>query len=303
MATAPANPMFLVFGDYLYWKVRGADVQYAQAFDGIDPLTSVPRGPVGVVSPRFNSGFRAGAGVLLTGESWLVGTFTYFRTTGGSSITAADPFILHSNLTFPNTANAGGDSLNANARSTIDLKMADVDFKYNFLDNELLTITGVLGARYAHLEQTLRANYQIFGTTTVNSDINFDGGGPRVGLEGLFHVCGPLFGYGKGGATLLLGRFNARYEERNIFIGQVGLTSIGDDRVVPVLELELGLGLQCLDGRVRVSGGYYVGNWINTLTVPSLAIGIRNNNFSNNGASFSDTITFDGFVGRLEFRF
>ena len=39
--------------------------------------------------------------------------------------------------------------------------------------------------------------------------------------------------------------------ERNIFTGLVGNTSFRDDRVVPVLELELGFGWQSESGRVR----------------------------------------------------
>src|SRR5262249_15622968 len=61
----PKRCHFDVFGEYLYWNVRNADIPFGQAFDGIDPL-AVPRGPVGIDLPKYSSGFRVGAGISLS---------------------------------------------------------------------------------------------------------------------------------------------------------------------------------------------------------------------------------------------
>jgi len=185
----------------------------------------------------------------------------------------------------------------------IDLVTADIDYKCLFVNTHCLQLSWLAGARYGHLDQKLVANYLIPGSTTVNSQILFNGGGPRAGLEGEYKIRAGFFGYGKGVMNLLAGDFKASYTERNIFTGLVGDTSVREERIVPVLELELGLGWQSPKGRVRVSGGYYVGTWFNTLTTPSLAEGIQNNNFTTNGNNFRDSITFDGLVGRVEFRY
>jgi hypothetical protein len=300
---APCHPQYMGFADYLYWSVHNSNVPFAQPFDGVDPFTSVPRGPVAQVSPRFEMGFRVGGGVAVGDDGWLVGTYTYFRDTAGASITAPDRFVLHSNLAFPNTVNSAGDSLNASATMSIDLQMGDLDYKWNFLHGEHLSLSFISGGRFAHLDQKMLANYEITGTTTIVPSIYFDGGGPRTGLEGEYRISHGFYGYGKGTANLLVGEFSGSYVERNIFTGLVGSTSFRDDRVVPVLELELGFGWQSESGRVRVSAGYYVGSWFNTMTIPSLANSIQNNNFTRNANNNQDTLTFDGLVGRIEFRF
>jgi hypothetical protein len=300
---APCRDGFMGFAEYLYWSVHNSNVPFAQPFDGVDPFTSVPRGPVAQVSPRFESGFRVGAGVAVGDCGWLVGTYTNFRNTTGAAITAPDGFVLHSNLAFPNTVNSSGDSLNASAVMSIDLQMGDLDYKWNFLKGEHLSLSFISGGRFAHLDQKMLATYELTGTTYISPNIYFDGGGPRTGLEGEYRISHGFYGYGKGTANLLVGEFSGSYVERNIFTGLVGNTSFRDDRVVPVLELELGFGWQSESGRVRVSAGYYVGSWFNAMTIPTLANSIQNNNFTRNANNNQDTLTFDGLVGKIEFRF
>jgi hypothetical protein len=293
---------FDVFAEYLYWSVHNQNIAYAQPFDGVGVL-SVPRGDVAQVSPRYTNGFRLGAGVGVGDDGWLVGTYTYFHDTATSTITASTPFVLHSFLTFPNTTDSAGDSQKASAAMAIDLQLADLDYKWNFLSCEHVTLTWVNGFRYAHEDEKLLVTQQITGTTLIAPTISFDGGGPRTGLEGEYRIGNGLFGYTKAMASLLAGEFDGTYIERNIFTGLVGNTTIRDDRLVPILELELGFGWQSSSGRVRISGGYYVGSWFNAMTIPSLANSIQATNFTHNANNNSDNMTFDGLVGRLEFRF
>ncbi len=294
---------FSVFGEILYWTVHGVDVPFAQAFDGVDPFNSVPRGPVGVVNSDFRIGYRGGAGVAINENSWLVGTLTYFHETANGSVAAPDTFVLHNLLAFPNTQNSATDSLKASASTTTELRTADLDYKCAFINNDHLLLSWLAGARYGHLGQKLEADYLITGTTTVTSAITFNGGGPRVGLDGEYKVLGGFYGYGKGVLSLLAGRFQGSYNETNVFTGLVGTTALSENRLVPILELELGAGWQSRNGRVRISGGYYVGNWFNAMTIPSLANSIQRNDFTSNGNNLHDSVIFDGFVGRVEIRF
>jgi hypothetical protein len=297
------HPRFLAFADYLYWNVHNVDVPFAQPFNGIDPFNSVPQGPVAVASPRFTSGFRVGAGVAVGDDGWLVATYTDFRDTTGARIVAPDDLVLHSFLVFPNTVNSAGGSLAASAEYAIDLRTFDLDYRCPLVCGHNLLLEWLAGARYGHLDQHLLATFDISGTTTVDSHINFDGGGPRVGLHGDYKICGGLFGYGCGVLDVLFGRFHGSLEEQNVFTGLVGQTSVSEDRVVPILELELGAGWQTANGRLRLSAGYYVGFWFNALTTPNFISGVQGTNFTTNGNNFRDTITFDGLVGRVELRF
>jgi hypothetical protein len=291
------------FADYIFWSVHGVDVPYAQPFLGVDPATAVPRGQVFTVSPTFTSGMRFGAGAGIDDCSWVVGTVNYFRTGNNSTAEAPAGFVLRSLLAFPNTVNAAGDSLKADADYHITLVTADIDYKHAIINNDTLILSWLAGARYTHLDQHLFANYVITGLTTIESRVNFDGGGPRAGLDARYRICGGFFGYGTGVADLIAGKFTGQSTERNIFTGLVGNSLVNENRVLPILELELGFGWQSANGRLRISGGYYVGTWFNTLTVPSLVAGIQGTNFTTNGNNFRDTVMFDGLVGRVEFRY
>jgi hypothetical protein len=101
----------------------------------------------------------------------------------------------------------------------------------------------------------------------------------------------------------LAGHFSGSYSQHNIFAGNQASTQISEDRLVPQLEFELGVGWVSPKGRVRVSAGYYVGTWFNTITIPGLIQGVQNNNFTTNSNNFRDTLTFDGLVGHVEFRY
>jgi hypothetical protein len=293
---------FFVFGDILAWRVHGADIPFAQPFDGVGPL-AVPKGPVADVNPGTEAGVRLGFGIPVNDHSWVVTTFTYFRDYADAYSTAPDGSVLHSNVVFPNTVNGAFVPLAANATNDIRLYMGDIDYKCAFVNTESLQVSWLAGIRYAHLQQNFTTNYAIFGTTTVNTGINFDGIGPRAGLEGEYKIGCGFYGYGKGMINLLAGRFAANYLQTQTFVGQQAQTSVYDDRLVPVLEAELGIGWTSSNGRLSISAGYYVGSWTNALTTNSLVQGVQNNNYTTNGNNFRDTLTFDGLFGRIEFRF
>ena len=52
-------------------------------------------------------------------------------------------------------------------------------------------------------------------------------------------------------------------------------------------------------GGIRITGGYLFSGWYNVVRSSDFIRGVQNNNF----AGLSDTLSFDGLVTRLEFRF
>ena len=294
---------FSVFGDYLYWNVHSADVPFAQAFDGIDPVLSVPRGGVGTASPSFHSGFRVGAGAALCENVWLVSTFTYFRMASSAQITAPDGLVLHNFLVFPNTVNSAVDSLTSRADYSIRLYMGDLDAKFALCNTECFSLNIFGGARYAYLNQSLFNTFQLTGASTVDSQIKFDGVGPRIGLDGQYRTRCGVYGYASGIFDVLFGEFRGTYTQQNVFGGVVGQTAINSTRAVPILEMEIGAGWRSCNGRWGFSGGYYVGSWFNTMTTTSFSRAIGNTNFTTNGDNFRDNLIFNGLVARFEFRF
>lgn len=293
---------FYVFGEYLYLTARNADVAFGQVRDGVTVL-AVPRGPVGVADPAYHSGARVGAGAALSCDSFIQGSFTWYESRSSDSLIAPPGRLVHSLTTFPATFNVAADSLTATSNYDIDFRFVDLDFKHNLCCCGGGSLRYLLGARYAHLDQDFLGTYTILGTTTVTTNIRFDGGGPRAGLEGDYAIGKGVFTYGSGIASLLAGHFNANYVQRNVFVGTQVNTEYGDDRIVPVLELEAGLGWRSPNDRIIVRAGYYVAGWGNTLTTPAWIQGVRNTNFTTNSDNLRDTLTFDGFVARVELRY
>ena len=291
-----------IYADFLYMTVRGENVPFAQIRDDVGPL-AVPRGPVGYVDPHHTPGFRLGAGRLLGEQNELHVRFSWWQTGADShlEVPAGDPFVIHALTTFPTTINAAADSLTADAHLDMQQWIADVDLKRAVCDTESSIVNLVLGVRYAHLDQDFHATYSLLGTTDVTTRIDFDGFGPRLGIDGSFGHR--VFVYGRSDVSLLFGHFGAKYLQENVFSGVQAQTQLGDDRVVPVWETELGVGWRSQSGRVEVMAGYTAAFWFNTMTTSSWIDGVQQSAFSTSGDSQRETLTFDGFFLRLGFNF
>jgi hypothetical protein len=161
-----------------------------------------------------------------------------------------------------------------------------------------------VGVRYGNLQQQFTQTGSFAppaGVIHTATDIHFNGGGLRLGLDGRRRIgCGGLSFYGKGFVNVLFGEFSSSYTQTNTTTSVVQAYSTwDDDRVVPVLEYELGLSWQGCCGRLRLSAGYYTAFWFNAITTPEYVQAVQNANFVNLG----DTIAFDGLTTRVEYRF
>lgn len=289
-----------IFGEYLYLDAKGTDVSYAQPRDGLDPATSVPVGATGVVLPSYHSGYRVGFSAALGACSSVVGTFTSYASRASNDISTDVPNSLFSLVAHPSTNTAASNSLVANAKYDIDFRLADVDYRAVIAGGPRWVLNYNVGARYGHLDQDLLAQQPIApGITSVNTNIDFDGGGPRIGLDGERHALRRgVFVYGRAFASFLAGRFTADYTQFNTFALTQAATSWRNDRIVPVLEYEAGIGWASRRGGLRLSAGYYVAAWYNTVTTPEWIQAVQNSNFTNVG----NNITFDGLVTKAELR-
>jgi hypothetical protein len=293
-----------VFGEFTYWQPRGAEVAFAVPQNGIVLPGSTPTGPVGVVDPGFSPGFRAGTFVGLGPDSRVVGTYTWFHNVANATSTATAPDVINPLVLFPGTFNAGFTAEEATARLETNFQLIDIDYQAVGRMSNLGWWGYSLGGRYARLEQDFNATFPFAppdGTTTLATDVTFDGIGPRVGLEGE-RIIFPRFGlraYGKSSASFVVGRFQSNYTQTNEFGGVEVNTSLKSDRVVPILDLELGLAWLSPGQRIRISGGYMVAAWFNSITTSSWIDSVNNLSFQPG----SDTLTFDGLTARAEVRF
>jgi hypothetical protein len=288
----------------MFLSARGETIPFAQIRDGEGPL-AVPRGPVGSVDSNYSSGFRVGGSVGLGNNAELFGAFAWYENNNSNSLAvpAGEPLVIHALTVFPTTINAAADSLAASADLDIQFYMADVGVKLPICTGDCYFVKLDLGGRYAHLDQDFGAQYSLLGETTVNTSIDFDGAGPRIGLDGQYNIHGGVFVFGRGGASFLFGEFDANYLQENVFAGVQAETAASDDRVVPILDLELGMGWQSQGGRFSIAGGYMAQAWFNTMTTSTWVQGVRDTDFTRNRDNLHDTLTFDGLFVRAEFRY
>ena len=134
---------------------------------------------------------------------------------------------------------------------------------------------------------------------TCISQINFEGGGLRIGFEGERRTPFGLVFYGRTVASLVAGTFRCTYTQTSGLYGPLVDTGYPADRVVPILDAELGTGLSLWNDKLRLTAGYSFSGWFNVVRTDQFIGAVQTNNFT----GMSNTLTFDGFVGRVELQF
>ena len=156
------------------------------------------------------------------------------------------------------------------------------------------------GIRYASLDQRL----DVGGPTqldvqNIHSQINFEGGGLRVGFEAQRRTPLGLVFYGRTTASVVAGTFHCAYTQSSANNGVEAESGFPADRVVPMLDAELGIGLSLFNDKLRLTSGYSFSGWFNVVRSDEFIGAVQTNNFS----GMSNTLTFDGFVSRVELQF
>ncbi|HUT09555.1 MAG TPA: Lpg1974 family pore-forming outer membrane protein [Thermoguttaceae bacterium] len=292
-----------VFGEFLYMRPRNAEIVFAVPFDGpIAPPPAVPiqTGRAGVVDPDYEPAFRVGLDFAWHNCSRLGLTYTRFESTSANQISADAGQVIRSMVSHPSTLDAIGDGLDAGARHAMDFHLADLDYRKTFACGRHYSMNYLVGIRYAGLNQDFTAQYSVIGLETVQTNVQFDGGGIRLGLEG--ETRSPNTGcllYGRGIASFVCGEFRATYAQGEDYDASVVDTGWSGGRIVSIVELEIGIGWISPRERWRFTGGYLVSAWYNTVTTGGFIRSVQGNNF----LGLDDTLTFDGLSARAELRF
>lgn len=297
---------FNFFGEFLYLRARDAEVAYAVPIDGsiiVGPTSQqVQTGSVGVVDPDYQPGFRFGGGFTLDETSAVQLTYTQLdsNTTDDVSLPGGRP-VLRSLVSSPNPLNIGADGLDAFADLNIQFKLFDVDYKGLIAYTEGYKVAYVVGARYAQLDQDFSAQFEVLGVETVDTRVNFEGGGLKLGLEGERYVRnGQLFVYGKGDVSFIGGEFRADYLFGTQGDPIITDTSFDASRLVTITNLEVGVGWQNKCGNLRLSSGYMYNVWYNVLRTNEFINAVQTNNFTDPSDNFYGMMSFDGFTAKVE---
>ena len=290
-------------GDFLYLSTGGVDMEYATHVGGTS-ATAVPLAPVNIVDPNYEPGFRIGVGRALDQVTSLVANFWYYESGISDTIdlfNAGGTGFLRPELVHPNTLTVASDRLTATANYDIDFQMAEVAYKALIWGGDCHAVNFYAGVRYANLDQDFQVAYINLDTITVDTEIDFEGIGPQIGLSGerIVGERGWML-YSKGMATFLVGEYTANFTQRNMTTDVTqAVAGFKDDRIVPQLELELGLGWRNCCSNFEFRAGYFVGAWFNGVTTPAFINAVQRGTYD----GVDGTMTFDGLTARAEFRF
>jgi len=298
-------PRWRAFGEFLYLRPGNEKVAFAVPVNGaIVPPAGVAPVQIGleaVVDSAFEPGVRVGFSYFMDECSDLVATYTHFESDETEQITIDVPFVIRSLVSHPGAQAAPTDFLAATARLDLDFQLADLDYRRLFSCGCQHAVYYFAGIRYCHLDQFFDSTFTNAVTTeTVSSQIRFDGGGIRVGVEGERHLgaCGLML-YGRSAASFVGGNFRGRYLQNDTQRGDVVITGWNEDGVISILDLELGGGWSSSNGRLRATAGYMFSGWFNTLNTDEFIQAVQ----TNNSVSVGDSLSFDGLVARTEYRY
>ncbi len=295
-----------IYGQYLLLNATDVDMAYAIQQNGTGGAGTTPEGRVGVIDQNYTSAYATGFGWAMSPCASIQVNYVAFRSHNTDSLSA--PQIsggtVASLVFHPESTNEGSTSSLVDASNDINFQTADVEYRRLFRGGCRFALNYSVGARYAKLDQSFwqLGNFSPpTGTIQTTTNVNFEGGGLKVGLDGMRRLGNTRFGlYGKGFLSLMFGTFNSDYLQYNTTTQSVQASSNWtDERVVPILDYEVGVNFTSHNGHWRWSTGYYTAFWFNAVATPQWVQAVQNANFVNLG----ETIAFNGLVTRLEFRF
>lgn len=292
------------YASFIYMRPRDAQIAYAVPIDG--PIAQAPAANpiqiagVGVVEPEFEPAFNVGFNLALNSMSSLDINYTMFESSTMDQIETSAPNVMRSIVSHPSSTSTATDFLTASANLDIDYDVLDLTFRHLFVGGRVFAVNYFLGARYGTLDQQFRAHFVDNGTEDVQTTIDFEGAGLRFGLDAERHACrSRLRYYAKASASFIAGRFRTNYFQGTSFDPTIVDTNWEAGRVVPILDFEIGAGWRSANDRLRLSAGYMVSSWYNMVKTDDFIWAVQQNNF----LEMHESITFDGLVGRVEYRF
>jgi hypothetical protein len=296
-------PPVQFFGEYLYLRPRNAGVEYAVPIDGITARDIVPleMGRTATVNPDFSSGFRFGGAVWLDDCTTLGATYSRYENNIDDSISVNPPdVVLRSMVIHPTSLDADADWLDARAHQRITFDLADIDYRHVFYSNPCTAINYLVGLRYASLKQEFDSQFMSVIEDDVNTQVNFDGGGFRLGLEAQRSGRYNFSVYGNASASFLGGEFRGNYLQSSISDPVIAQTDWKEARFVSILDCELGIGWRSCNGHVRASAGYLISSWQNVVKTSEFISSVQANKYHGPDKINGNGLAFDGFVAHVE---
>ncbi|MCC9609171.1 hypothetical protein LOC68_06570 [Blastopirellula sp. JC732] len=281
------------YGEFLYLRARDADVAYAQIRDGATPF-----GRTAVADPDYSSGLRVGFWSAWDCRSSLGVSYTGFCSNTTDTLATDAPLSIASLVIHPGSVAAGSTGLEANASLDVSFDQVDITYRRIWGATETASVNWLAGVRYGRIQQQFQSEISVNGTTTVQSELDFDGVGFTFGFDAeRYAPCSGWLIYSKGNAAFLAGEFRGDYTQFDSTDPLEIQTDWKAGRIVPVLDLELGFGWQGYNNHLRLTAGYVVQSWFNTVSTDAWIQGVQNSNF----VGLNNGMTFDGLTAKIEY--
>jgi hypothetical protein len=279
-------------------------VPYAIPIDG--PIGApganipIPVGRAGVADPDYQSGFRAGVSFALDGCRSVTARFSQLESSTEDRVSTTAQQVVRPLVAHPASTNASSDFLQALANYDIDFDLIDVEFRQLLHAGPNYAVNYSIGGRYAKLNQDLQTTFSDNGVAIVDTNVGFDGGGLRLGLDTERYAMARCWHvYARGAASFVAGQFRTRYFQGDSFDPVVADTAWEAGRVVTILDIEAGLGWRSPNGHLRINAGYLFSSWLNTVTTDEFIRSVQTGTL----VSSDDSLSFDGLTAGAELRF
>ncbi len=278
---------------------------HAQQQNGTGGAGTTPFGRIGTVDPdyEYEPGFRVGGNWALSPCSSFAISYTNFESSANDLVVPGVGGTVGSLVHHPGasiTASVGP----VNAVYDINFQLADMEYRRLLFGKSHYWLNYSLGVRYGRIEQEFLQT-GIFaggsaGTLDTRTEINFDGAGVKLGLDGerLFGCLGFSL-FGRASLSPMAGQFQSQYTMLNSSTSVLLANAVwDDDRFVTILDYEFGIAWTSCSTRWRISTGYMASFWFNAVTTPTFVDAVQADNYVEVG----DTISFDGLTSRVEYR-
>ncbi len=301
---------FKIYGDYLYWRTRRCELDYAIPTTGNS--TSGPFvGNVYTVCPEYDSGFRVG-GIVGSGDLYLEGRYTYYQSSSEDSVVDSTGNLIGTRIVddFPGGASQGAFNF-ARADYSVHYHAVDALLGYDMDVGRCFDFHLFTGFKGLFIEQKFNVLYSdaedIDGPantySSINDKIELDGYGLTLGFDMVYHVYDCIGLTGSFAYDVLAGNTDRHFSYRNTTDGGQNFTdnaNLRDECWRTISGLNLAIGMQyetricnCYD--VVLGAGYEFHHYLNFSDFLALQSESGETTFDRQ----TDGIGFDGLYVRL----
>jgi len=255
---------FHVTGQFLYWQTLESNMVYgidqSGRANGGDPVSLL--GHVKQNAYRWDPGIRAGGGYCFSAETLDANLeYTYFHNEGGDSTGLRDGRVLKS--IFPFVMDPFfGPIVSMNTKADLQYHTLDLYGTHMFQGSHSFVMKFLAGVRGAWISEGANSYYKTdfllipfleqVARTTVQNTWKFSGAGLRMGLSMDWFMFWGLSLQAEANLSAIVGRFRAKHQIGETTGYRVAKTFPSDTRIIPSLQLSMGLAWRKIFGPLGV---------------------------------------------------